>query len=80
MRSVDTWLWFGRLRIPVPRRLSARVDLTERWDDESETQRVDVSLTNPVLGRVFEYRGSFVYDPRGGSLDDVDTRGIERRF
>jgi hypothetical protein len=33
-----------------------------------------------VLGRVFEYRGSFRYDPRGGSVDDVDTTRIDRRF
>lgn len=80
MRSVGTWLWLGRVRIPVPRMLSARVDLIERWDAANASQRVDVTLTHPVLGRVFEYRGSFVYDPRGGSLDDVDTTRIDRRF
>jgi hypothetical protein len=29
---------------------------------------------------VFEYRGSFVYDRRGGSVDEVDTGRIDRRF
>jgi hypothetical protein len=80
MRSVGTWVWLGRMRVPVPRILSAQVDLTERWDAESASQRVDVTLTHPVLGRDFEYRGSFVYEPRGGPLDDVDTTRIERRF
>jgi hypothetical protein len=80
MRSVGTWVWLGRMRVPVPRILSAQVDLTERWDAESASQRVDVTLTHPVLGRVFEYRGSFVYETRGGPLDDVDTTRIERRF
>jgi hypothetical protein len=80
MRSVATWVWLGRMRVPVPRILSARVDLTERWDAATASQRVDVTLTHPVLGRVFEYRGSFVYDPRGGSVDDVDTARIDRRY
>jgi hypothetical protein len=80
MRSVGTWLWLGRMRVPVPLIFSARVDLTERWDAESGSQGVEVTLTHPVLGRVFEYRGSFVYEPRGGPLDEVDTRRIERRF
>lgn len=80
MRSVGTWFWLGRIRIPVPRLLSARVDLTERWDSASASQKVDVTLTHPVLGRVFEYRGSFVYDRRGGSVDEVDTGRIDRRF
>lgn len=80
MRSVGTWLWVGRMRIPIPRMLSARVDLTERWDSAAESQRVHVTLTHPVLGRVFEYRGSFVYDPRGGRVLDVDARAIDRRF
>jgi hypothetical protein len=80
MRSVGTWFWLGRMRIPVPRILSARVDLTERWDSETASQCVDVTLTHPVLGQVFEYRGSFVYDPRGGPMGDVDTTRIDRRF
>ena len=80
MRSVGTWLWLGRVRIPVPWIFSARVDLLERWDAETASQRVDVTLTHPVFGRVFEYRGSFVYDHRAGSVDDVDTARIDRRY
>jgi hypothetical protein len=80
MRSVGTWIWFGRLRVPVPRVLSARVDLTERWDSATASQRVEVTLTHPVLGRVFEYRGSFTYEPGGGPIDAVDTAAIDRRF
>lgn len=80
MRSVGTWLWLGRLRVPVPRIFSARVDLTERWDSTTASQKVEVTLTHPVLGRVFEYRGSFTYEPRGGPIDAVDTAAIGRRF
>lgn len=79
MRSVGTWLWVGRVRIPVPQILSARVDLLERWDAETASQRVEVTLTHPILGRVFEYRGSFEYDPRAGRVGDVDTTRIDRR-
>ena len=80
MRSVGTWVWIGRLRVPLPRIFSARVDLTERWDSATASQKVDVTLTHPVLGRVFEYRGSFTYEPRGGPIDAVDTAAIDRRF
>ena len=80
MRSVGTWIWFGRLRVPLPRILSARVDLTERWDSATANQRVEVTLTHPVLGRVFEYRGRFTYEPQGGPIDAVDTAAIDRRF
>ena len=79
MRSVGTWLWLGRLRLAVPRLLSARVDLLERWDAASTCQRVDVTLTHPVFGQLFAYRGSFEYDPRAGRVGDVDTTRIDRR-
>jgi hypothetical protein len=80
MRSLGSWLWIGRHRIPIPPVLSARVDLTERWDEASHRQRVDVTLTNPLVGPIFEYRGSFEFEPRGGALAEVDTTSIERRF
>lgn len=59
MTSDRVWLRVLGLRIPLPGALSARVDLTERWDGDA--QHVDVRLDNPVLGRVFEYRGRFEY-------------------
>lgn len=54
-------LRLGRVRIPVPRPLAARVRLTERFDETTGRQRVDLTVDAPILGRVYEYRGSFTY-------------------
>jgi hypothetical protein len=47
-----------RWGLPLP----GRVDLTERWDDSSDTQHVSVVISAPVLGRVYEYSGYFNYE------------------
>lgn len=57
LRSVGMWVRVGRIHLPVP----ARVDLTERWDDERELQHVSVVISAPVLGRLYEYAGYFDY-------------------
>jgi hypothetical protein len=59
MVSTGTWLWFGSSRVRLPALLSARVVLTEQWQDDH--QRVSVSLRHPLLGEVFVYRGTFDY-------------------
>lgn len=50
--------------VTVPRWVSPTVTLTERFDDESDRQHVDVVATMPVLGRIYEYAGSFDYELR----------------
>lgn len=79
MRSERSWLRLGVARIPLPAMFSAAVDLTERWDAEAACQRVEVTLTNPLFGRIFAYRGAFTYTPHGGPLHEVDTGAIARR-
>lgn len=51
----------GRRRLRVPRMLSPVVRLTERFDDEIDRQRVALTIDVPIIGRVYEYRGSFTY-------------------
>jgi hypothetical protein len=51
----------GRLRLRIPRLLSPVVRLTERFDDTIDRQRVALTIDAPVIGRVYEYRGSFSY-------------------
>ena len=51
----------GRLRVRVPRLLSPVVRLSERFDDEIDRQRVALTVDIPLIGRVYEYRGSFSY-------------------
>lgn len=51
----------GRLRLRLPRLLSPVVRLFERYDEDIERQRVDLTIDAPVLGRLYEYRGTFDY-------------------
>ena len=59
MVSIGAWLWFGSRRVRLPALLSARVVLTEQWEDDH--QRVSVALRHPLLGEIFVYRGMFDY-------------------
>ena len=58
LRSERFRLRIGRLHLPFP----GRVELVERWDDGSARQHVSVTITVPVVGRVYEYAGFFTYE------------------
>jgi len=57
VRSTGVKLRLGRLRVPIP--LAPRIQLVERRD--GDRQRVEFSMTAPVLGRLYEYAGTFAY-------------------
>ena len=50
--------------IPVPAALAPRLRLTERWDDATGRQHVALTLDAPLIGRLYEYAGSFTYEIR----------------
>ncbi|MCU1408953.1 MAG: hypothetical protein JWM23_1033 [Microbacteriaceae bacterium] len=56
----------GRLRVSLPRFVGPRVHLTERFDDATDRQQVTLVVDVPVIGRVYEYAGSFRYEIRPG--------------
>lgn len=56
-------LRLGPLRLPLGP-LSPRVVLTERFDPEAGRQRVALHVDAPVIGRIYEYAGSFTYGIR----------------
>ena len=58
MRSDGFSLRLHRLHVPLP----GRVDLVERWDDGSARQHVSVTISMPVIGRIYEYSGFFTYE------------------
>ncbi|WP_431277037.1 DUF4166 domain-containing protein [Leifsonia poae] len=64
--STATALRLGRLRIPIPRFVAPRVALSERYDAVSDAQRVSITVDLPVIGRLYEYAGSFRYEIRTG--------------
>lgn len=51
----------GRRTLRVPRRLAPLVRLRERFDGAVGLQRVDVTIDLPIIGRVYEYGGTFRY-------------------
>nr|WP_249776500.1 DUF4166 domain-containing protein [Leifsonia sp. C5G2] len=61
LRSTAVWIVIAGRRVRIPRPLAPIVVLTERWDDEAERQRVSITVTAPVIGRVYQYGGRFHY-------------------
>ena len=61
--SIAVRLRFGPLVVPLGR-LSPRVALTERFSPEEGRQHVALQVDVPVLGRIYEYAGSFTYEVR----------------
>lgn len=51
----------GRLKIRVPRPFAPVVRLSERYDEVSGLQRVELGIDAPLIGRVYGYRGHFSY-------------------
>jgi len=56
----------GRVRVRIPRWVAPRIALTERMDDVTGEQNVAVTIDLPIVGRVYEYAGSFRYEIRQG--------------
>lgn len=49
------------LGIPLPPPLRPRIILDERWVEAEGHQRVQLTMDLPLLGRLYEYRGTFHY-------------------
>jgi hypothetical protein len=64
LRSSGLRLRLGGVPIVVPGRLAPRVTLTERFDEGDGRQHVTLVLDAPLLGRLYEYSGSFTYEIR----------------
>ncbi|GGA54823.1 hypothetical protein GCM10011490_00770 [Pseudoclavibacter endophyticus] len=61
LTSRSAGIRIGRFRLTLPPALSPRVTLTERFDEATARQRVDLRITLPLLGCVYEYTGGFDY-------------------
>jgi hypothetical protein len=66
MRSTAVAVRLGRLRVPMPAVIAPSVTLVERFDAGTDSQHVSVELSAPLLGRLYEYSGSFLYEIRSG--------------
>lgn len=61
MESTGLRIRVGRRTVPLPAAISPRVALTERFDDRVGRQHVSLTLTMPLIGRLYEYSGYFDY-------------------
>jgi hypothetical protein len=66
--STGVTISLGRLRVRLPAAISPRVSLAERFDDAAGCQRVSLTITAPILGRLYEYAGSCSYEIRQGDI------------
>ena len=64
LRSTAVGVRVGRLRLRVPDAIAPRARLVERYDDATDSQRVSFTLDAPLVGRLYEYSGSFTYEVR----------------
>lgn len=61
MQSTRVVLALASVRVPIPAAIAPRVTLTERFDEQSDRQLVTVVVEAPLIGRLYEYSGSFRY-------------------
>lgn len=61
LRSTTVAVRVGRTRIRIPTGIAPVVTLEERFDEASDRQRVTVVVAAPLVGRLYEYSGSFIY-------------------
>lgn len=61
LTSTGVALQLAGRRIRIPRLIAPRVALVERFDDATGSQHVEVTVDLPLLGRLYEYGGSFRY-------------------
>ena len=54
----------GARHVRIPRAPAPRIALVERYSEEDDRQHVNVTVSVPLLGRVYEYAGSFRYELR----------------
>ena len=71
LRSRRVVLRLGRLRVPMPRPVRPVIALSERFDEGIGRQRVDLVVDVPIIGRVYEYTGTFTY-----SIEAEDERSM----
>lgn len=62
LRSRAVGIVWGRLRVRVPRFIAPAIRLREAYDTEHQLQRVELTVDAPLIGRIYEYRGSFTYE------------------
>lgn len=61
LRSSSLGLRFGRVRMNLPRFIAPVVRLRESAEKQAGRQRVSLTVDMPLIGRLYEYEGTFSY-------------------
>lgn len=61
LRSTAVGIRIGRTRVTVPRFLSPSIRLRESAEKQAGRQRVSLTVDMPLIGRLYEYAGTFEY-------------------
>ena len=61
LRSTSVRVVIAGRRMTIPRLLAPVVELSESWDASAGEQRVSIVVALPVIGRIYQYRGRFLY-------------------
>lgn len=75
LRSTAVWVVVAGRRLRIPRPLAPVVVLTERWDDQAERQAVSITVTAPVIGRIYQYGGRFQYGIGATTDEKYEQKG-----
>jgi hypothetical protein len=74
LEAGDAWLPVAGRWIPLPDALGADVTVRDWYDDSEGCYRVELDVSNPLLGHVLGFEGSFTQTARS-----VDESGARRR-
>lgn len=62
IENEDQWASYNGRTIPIPKPLQADVAVTEEYDDDNDRFEIEVTVSNPLVGRVFAYDGWFTVE------------------
>ena len=64
----------GPIKFKFPNPLTGHARVREWWDEELDRFRISVKVSNPIIGKIFHYRGSFEAETvKIDSPDDIPT-------
>lgn len=62
IESLGQRIVLGKIEIPLPRLFQGLATVREKYDEEQRLFHIDVTVRNPLIGKVFAYEGTFAAD------------------
>ncbi|PDY42181.1 hypothetical protein COO17_08445 [Bacillus wiedmannii] len=58
--SKKQWFYMFERKVPLPRFLYGEANIVESYDETLQCFRIHVQVSNPLIGSLFSYKGTFV--------------------